>query len=483
MNNEEFYSKYKEYLSNDIDEFKKMIKGLFNNSSDIVVRSFETKKGNVCIVGVDGMVEKALLDRDVIKPLTRITKKDDIPNVIHISQLEVIDIRLNFTTKVLDGNEAIMCQDEEQIYIVDLKSWAQRAIQQPDTEVTVRGPQESFTETLRVNTSMLRRKIKNPNLVIESLRMGKQSKTLLALCYIEGIVNKDVLEELKHRLNKIDTDAILETGYIEQYVEDSPSIPLPTVGSTQKPDVTAAKILEGRIAIICDGTPFVATVPHLFVENLQSAEDYYHRPYLATFLRIIRVIALLIGIFLPGVYVAIATYHPEMIPTSLLESIAAATANIPFPKAFECFMLLIIFEILKESGTRLPRSIGSAVSIVGATVIGQIAVEAGIVGAPMVIVVALTALSSFIIPNLTEFMTIYRFLILFAASMFGLVGVCPVIMIIMTQLCSIESFGIPYLTVMNANRKIKDFIIRYPLKSIKYRPNKLVGMNVKREGN
>ncbi len=482
MTDEEFRIKYKKYLHKDIAEFEKMIKNIFKNSFDIVVRTIKTKKGNICFVGIDGLVEKSLLDRDVIKPLINITKKDDISNIIHISQLEVIDISLNFINSVLDGNQVIMCENDEKIYVVDLKNWAQRAIERPDAEATIRGPKESFVETLKVNTSMLRRKIKNSNFVIENLRMGKQSKTLIAICYIDGIVNKKVLEELKIRLNKIDTDAILETGSIEQYIEDRPLLPIPTVGSTQKPDVAAAKILEGRIAIICDGTPFVATVPHLFVENLQTAEDYYHKPFIATFFRIIRILALLIGLLLPGFYIAVTTFHQEMIPTVFLQSIANATANVPFNKAFEALLLLIIFEILKESGTRLPKNIGSAVSIFGAIVIGQVAVYAGIAGAPMVIVIALTALSSFIVPSLTEFVSIYRLIFLFAGSFLGLVGVCPVVMIVLAQLCSIESFGVPYLTIMDSNKKIKDFIIRYPLKSMKNRPNKIAEENVKRQG-
>lgn len=482
MTDEEFRIKYKKYLHKDIAEFEKMIKNIFKNSFDIVVRTIKTKKGNICFVGIDGLVEKSLLDRDVIKPLINITKKDDISNIIHISQLEVIDISLNFINSVLDGNEVIMCENDEKIYVVDLKSWVQRAIERPDAEATIRGPKESFVETLKVNTSMLRRKIKNSNFVIENLRMGKQSKTLIAICYIDGIVNKKVLEELKIRLNKIDTDAILETGSIEQYIEDRPLLPIPTVGSTQKPDVAAAKILEGRIAIICDGTPFVATVPHLFVENLQTAEDYYHKPFISTFFRIIRILALLIGLLLPGFYIAVTTFHQEMIPTVFLQSIANATANVPFNKAFEALLLLIIFEILKESGTRLPKNIGSAVSIFGAIVIGQVAVYAGIAGAPMVIVIALTALSSFIVPSLTEFVSIYRLIFLFAGSFLGLVGICPVVMIVLAQLCSIESFGVPYLTIMDSNKKIKDFIIRYPLKSMKNRPNKIAEENVKRQG-
>lgn len=481
FDNEKFYSDYKKNICN-VEKFKKFIMNFFKNSSDVVIRSVKSKKGNVFFVCIDGLVDKNLLDRDLIRPIIEISYRDAIDNIIQVTQIEIIEINFDFITSVLDGNVVIMCENENNIFVADLKHWSERAIEPPDTESTIRGPKESFVETIRINTSLIRRKIKNPNLVIENLRIGKQTNTMIALCYIDGIVNRNVLEELKVKLNKINTDAILETGYIEQYIEERSLLLFPTIGSTQKPDVAAAKILEGRIAIICDGTPFVATVPFLFVENLQTAEDYYHRPYLTTFLRIIRLIALITGIILPAGYVAIATFHQEMIPTVLLESIASATANVPFPKPFECLIMLVLFEILRESGTRLPRNIGSAVSIMGAIVIGEVAVNAGIVGAPMVIVIAVTALSSFILPNLTEFMSIYRFIFLFFGSILGLVGVCSILMILLAQLCSTESFGVPYLTVMDSDMKVKDFIARYPLKSMKYRPYKIAEGNVKRQG-
>jgi spore germination protein KA len=337
INNEQFVQEYQKYISSNVLKFEHLIKSIFNNSSDLAIRTISNNKNNYFVVYIDGLVNKDLLDRDVIRVLNYIDKKDNVEDVIQVAQINTINISIDFINDVLDGNIAILNSKEDNIIICDLKGWNQRAIETPDSEVVVRGPKEAFTETLRVNTSLIRRKIKNPNLVFENLTLGKQTNTQMAICYIEGIVNKEVLEELKLRLSTINVDSILETGYIEQYIEENTFLPMPTVGATQKPDVVAAKILEGRIAIICDGTPHVATVPHLFIENMQTSEDYYHRPYLATFFRLLRFFALLIiSILLARLLCSnVTTYHQEMIPSVLLRTIAA------------CYCLL--FHFLKES--------------------------------------------------------------------------------------------------------------------------------------
>lgn len=247
---------------------------------------------------------------------------------------------------------------------------------------------------------------------LESVKIGKRTQTNIEITYTEDIVNKDVLKEVKRWLSLIDTDAILESGYIEQFIEDNPYSIVSTVGNTQKPDVVAAKILEGRVAIFCDGTPHVLTVPHLFIENMQTGEDYYIRPYLATFLRLIRFLVLFISIMLPALYVDFQTYDQEMIPTTLLITMASSREGVPFPALAEALIMVILFELLKESGLRLPKADGSAVSMVGALIVGEAAVSAGLVSAPMVIVVAATAVASFILPSLNETIVFYRFFFL-----------------------------------------------------------------------
>jgi spore germination protein KA len=363
------------------------------------------------VVYIDGLVNIDLIDRDILKPLKSDEFNGDIAFSINASLKEVDNIA-TFIGEVLDGNVAVFYDNMGKILSVDFKAWNKRSIETPDTEAVLRGPKEGFNENFRTNTSLIRRKIKTPKLIFETIVLGRQTNTKIALVYIDGIVNNDILKDLKYQLSKIDTDAILESGYIEQYIEVNYLSPVRTVGNTQKPDVLAGRILEGRIGIICDGTPHVLTVPHLFIENLQTAEDYYNRTLLSSLLRAIRIFSLFMGIVVPGLYVAITNYHHEMIPVTFMTTLITATLKTPLPAGAEVLFLIIMFELLKESGTRLPRTVGSAISIVGALIIGDAAVNAGIVGAPVVIVVALTAVSSFILPTLTEFQSIYRLLFL-----------------------------------------------------------------------
>lgn len=332
---------------------------------------------------------------------------------------------------------------------------------------------------------MLRKKIKSNNLVFEDYTVGKQTNTTISIAYINGIVNEDVLNEVRKRINSIDTDAILESGYIEQYIEDNKASMLPTIGNTQKPDVAAGKILEGRVAIFCDGSPHVLTVPKLFLENIQTSEDYYIRPHFASFLRTIRMFSLFLAIVLPGFYVALQTFHQEMIPTVLLVSMAEAREGVPFPAAIEAFLMIIMLELIKESGVRLPRAVGSAVSIVGALVLGQAAVQAGIVSAPMVIVIAVTAIAEFTVPPLTELLILYRLIILFLGAFAGLYGVTCGLVALIVQGLSLNSFGVSYGYPISPIDKtgLKDFVIRFPLWSFIFRPKAIEKTNMVRHRN
>jgi len=260
-------------------------------------------------------------------------------------------------------------------------------VEEPDTEAVVRGPREGFTENLKTNTALLRRKIKNPNLRFELIKLGNQTNTNVCITYIKGICNEKFVTEARKRLKHIKTDSILESGYIEAFIEDAPYSPFATVANSEKPDVTAAKILEGRLAVLVDGTPIALTVPYLFMEGFQSSEDYYSRPYYVTLVRWIRFLAFFITVYLPSLYVAATTFHQELIPTPLLVTMIAAKEGTPFPAFVEALLMGLIFEILREAGVRMPRPIGQAVSIVGALVIGEASVSAGLIGAPMVIIV------------------------------------------------------------------------------------------------
>lgn len=456
-----------------------LLKTIFDISADVIIKRFQTVQGEALILCIDGLADRDLQDRDMIAPLKSPTFNGDVRLALHTPFQEIDNIP-EVVGRVLDGASALFFEGLSVAFVSELKHWDMRGVETPDAEAVIRGPKEGFNENLRTNTSLLRRKIKTPKLTIENLTLGRQTNTIIALVYIKGIVNERVLGEVRRRLARIDTDAILESGYIEQYIDRHVFSVIPRVGMTQKPDILAARILEGRVGILCDGTPHAITVPHLFIENLQTAEDYYSRTVLGNFMRLIRLTALFFSLFLPGLFLAIATFHHEMIPTVFLSKLISSVEKTPFPLGAELFLLILMFELLRESGTRLPRAIGSAISIVGALIIGDAAVSAGIVSAPVVIIVALTAVCGFVNTSLNEFITIYRILFLLLGGVMGLIGIASGFLFLLVQAASAESFGVSILDSFSQEGR-RDSAVRFPLWKMIYRPPALVGENKRRQ--
>lgn len=470
------------------------IKEIFKDCSDIIIREFKagTKQElDVFVVMIDGLVETRLVNENLIKALLlsrlSIHKSNALP-VIETSILPVTSIKkTNYLNEAVDailsGDTMLFIDGSEVAIIASIRGWESRNVEEPDTEAVVRGPRQGFIETLRNNTALLRRYIKTPNLKTESIEIGTQTKTEICVMYIKGIANEKVVQEVKRRLSRIEIDSILESGYIEAFIEDAPYSPFPTVGNSEKPDVVSGKLLEGRIAILVDGTPFVLTVPYLFVEAFQSSEDYYLRPYYTNFIRPMRWLAFYISTFLPALYVAITTFHQEILPPPLLLSIASAQEGTPFPSVIEAILMQIIYEILKEAGVRLPRPIGQAISIVGALVIGEAAVSAGLIGAPMVVIVALTAIASFVVPSLGDVNVLARLGLLFLSGFAGLYGVIMGFVFALIHQCSLRSFGVPYMSpIAPFNLSgMKDVFIRAPWWSMLSRPNSLDAENLQRQ--
>lgn len=462
-----------------ISKCEATIKEIFGKSSDVVIQTFETRRGEALIAYIDGLTNKDLIDRDIITPLKAYDFNGDVSLSVKAS-FSTSDSIPSVVGEMLNGNTALFFRDSTKVYVFDFKQWDKRTVDSPDSEAVVRGPKEGFTENIRTTTALLRRKIKTPKLIIENFIIGRQTNTIVSLAYIEGIVKEETLSQVRSRLSEIDTDAILESGYIEQHIERNFLSLIPSMGMTQKPDILAAKLLEGRVGILCDGTPHVLTIPHLFIENLQTGEDYYSRTLIGSFMRVIRLVALFISVLLPGLFLSVITYHHEMIPTAFLVTIVASTEKTPLPLGAELFFLMLMFELLRESGTRLPKAIGSAVSIVGALIIGDAAVTAGIVSAPVVIIIALTAVCSFTISSLNEFVTINRLIFLVLGGTMGLIGIAAGIMLVLTEAVSTDSFGVPIFSSMTESG-MKDTALRFPLWSMKFRPKSLVGDNKRRQ--
>ncbi len=480
-------------VSKDLQENLKTITSVFKNTNDLIIREFKVGielQISAFAVMIVGLINEESVNENLIKPLMSLQRdisRESILSVIKDSALFVACIKetqtLNDTvTGILSGDTALFIDGADSALLASIRGWEARGVDEPKTESVVRGPREGFVESLSTNIALLRRKIKNTNLKSEIIIIGRQTKTDICIVYIEGIANAKTVQEVKDRLSRIETDSILESGYIEAFIEDAPYSLFPTVGNSEKPDIVSAKLLEGRIAVLTDGTPFVLTVPYLFVEAFQNSEDYYSRPYLATFIRWLRLLAFFISTFVPALYVAITTFHQELLPTSLLISIASANEGSPFPTIVEAILMQVAYEILREAGLRLPKAVGQAVSIVGALVIGEAAVSAGLVGAPMVVVVALTGISSFVVPALTDVTTVTRFVLLILAGFAGFYGVMLGFVGFITHQLALRSFGVPYMSpIVPLNiDDLKDVLFRAPWWAMTTRPS-LIGKNSTRQ--
>lgn len=470
-----------------------LIKARLGESSDIIIREICSSQDKVklAVLFIDGLVDKKAVSDNIIQPLLSSTIVNDYAEKLnqenafaliqkHIVSFAEVSTAPNLTQAikmVLAGDTALFIDGYERVLIFGTRSWEKRAVGEPETEAAVRGPREGFTETLRINTSLLRRRIQHENLRFETMKAGRRTGTSINLAYIKDIVNPHTLEEVRRRIAAIDIDGILESGYIEELIEDAPLSIFPQIEHTERVDKAAAAVLEGRILIMTDNTPFALIVPTTFFQFLAASEDYYERPYIAFALRILRLFVLNIALFLPATYVAVVTFHQEMLPTQLLLSIAAAREGIPFPAVLEALLMETTFEVLREAGVRLPKTVGQAVSIVGGLVIGDAAIRAGLVSPAMVIIVAATAISNFAIPafNATIALRLLRFPLIILGAVMGLYGVIFGLILILIHLAGLQSFGVPYLTplVHGSVSDLAKILIRPPWWAQIYRPKML----------
>lgn len=440
-------------VSSVLDENESYLKELFADCSDVVMRPFEADPGiRSLAVMVDGLVNSTLVQRSLEMLMTYWQEEPNdveelVERVIPASQIKLVDNYEDMLDGVLSGDTALLIEGNAQAILIELRGPNLRSISKPSTEEIVRGPQEGFIESIRTNTSLIRRRIKTPNLKMKPLKLGRQSRTNVAVAYVEGIVDPKLVPEVMARLSRIDVDAIFETGQLEEYIQDSAFSPFPQVQISERPDAVCAALMNGRIAILVDGTPMVMIVPTVFINFLLTVEDHYERFQFSTFLRWLRYTFLVLSLFVPSLFVAATTFHPEMIPTSILLSIAADREQIPFPAVIEVLIMEVIFEALREAGIRLPKQIGSALSILGALIIGQAAVEAGIVSAPVVIVVSITGIASFTIPqyNGAVALRLLRFPLVIISSIFGIYGILLGAVLLIGHMANLRSFGIPYL--------------------------------------
>lgn len=432
----------------------KTLRTLAGDSEDLNIRSFTLNGVAMSSVVYDGMVSKELMAQMIMKPLlcepfAPTDGAHEIHAFIHSGTVMATDLYDATTFDQLfrfmsSGFLAIMIDGLSAVVVIGAQGFFFRSVSEPTNETNEKASKEGFVEPVRVNMSLLRRRIKTPKLKFEIITAGTVSQTDICLCYLHDRVSKSLLKQVKRQINKLDIDMVLTSGYVAPFLESERVSLFSDVGTTERPDTLCAKIKEGRIGILIDGTPFALIVPYLFSENFQTMDDYVNRPYYATLMRLLKYACLMLSIALPGVYVALGTFHPELFPQALLFNIVAAQEVTPFSLMVEALIIHFIYEVMREAGLRLPKSVGHAVSIVGSLVIGDAAVTAGLIGAPMVLVLTMTAISSFVIPSLHEPVSLLRFVYILIGGSMGLFGLSLVSAMVLTNLCALSAFGVPY---------------------------------------
>lgn len=488
---EQLYNSHNEIqavLSRKLTENIDVIEALFQNCDDIVKKQFLLQRSDrsisVYMVYVDGLTDSDMVQEYVIRPLLwrEQDTSSDIFQEFFQSKIDMADIveETSFdkaVNRIMMGDTVLFVDGYARVIIISSKKLPIRSIQESETEAVMRGPRDSFNESLRTGTALIRRRIKDPKCKMEQHKFGQRSRTDYALVYMEDLVEKEVLDEVRDQLEAYETDAIYDSGMLEHFMNQKWYSPFPVIQSTERPDKVAASLLEGRVAIIVDNSPEVLLLPATFNTFFQASDDYYNQWSVATFARILRYMASILAIGLPGFYVAITSFHLEMLPTELLLAIAQARSAITFPVVLEVLLMELEFELLREAGIRLPGPMGNTIGIVGGLIVGQAAVEAGLVSTIVVIVVALTALASFTIPN-ESFASAYRllkFFLILVSAVWGLYGFILGMLLIAIHLSGMTSYGIPYMTPAVSTgtgeyESKKDFILRLPVYLMRKRP-------------
>ena len=473
-------------VSKNLEENLKYVNQSFDKCNDLIIRRINIGGNPVygaAIIYINGMPEEEYIEQSVIQRLINAFIDNDEENNINITPQRLLGLNegniiknlTNVFDAIVSGNTVLIINGVDHVLDIFMQDPPTRAIEEPQTETVIRGPREGFTESIDINTTLVRKKIMNPNLKVEKMRIGTQTRSKVSIMYLSKIADPKIVEEVKRRLSRIELDSGLDSTYISEYIQDqSPYSIAPTVYKTEKPDKAASKILEGRVLIFVDGSPIALVVPCVFIEFLHSSEDYYSNAVFATVSRFLRAGAFAVALLFPAFWVSIVMYHIELVPTSLVVSIVKARAGVPFSSLWETFFMMLIFEVLREAGIRMPRTVGQTISVVGAVIIGQAAVQAGLVSVPVIIIVSVTTLSSYTIPSpeMIDMTLVPRFLLLFIGGYFGLVGVLTLLIIFLTYMVSLRSFGVPYMGgyAPIAGDTLPDSLVRMPLDSMKKRP-------------
>ena len=454
----------------------------------IVKRQITIRKEKVEIAYHPDLTDSALLT-ELIKSFekcnaSKITAYSLFSKCVCIAESELIGDEERAKEGILTGDGVIEIEGDNQMILVNLRKWDKRAVAEPPTSTVMRGPREGFIEDVKTNLSLIERKLKTPNLAIRRLTLGRQSKTTVAVVYLRGIADEKTVEKVISRLQSVQQDAMLDSHYVQPLLEERPLSIFHQTGVTEKPDIAVAKLLEGRVAVVVDGSPMVITVPFMFIEDYQSSEDYYERASLATFLRIIRLISVFFSVLLPGLYVALQEFHYSMIPLRFLITVMTAVNGIPLSPLTEILFVILLFEIIREASVRMPRAVGMAMSIVGALVLGDTAVKAGIISSPAVMITALSSIALYTAPNQEGTLTLLRVAFTLLGGAGGMYFLICGTLYLTLYMCSLNGYGVPYTAPLAPliGQDLKDAVYRSSLLRMKKRPLSISPTNATRQG-
>ncbi|PRX69674.1 spore germination protein KA/spore germination protein [Cohnella sp. SGD-V74] len=476
-------------VDGDLERVVRQIRGVLGENDDFTIRRFLVfGRYPAAMFFYPNMIDMTTLNSEILKPLMygpphaeRLPENGEelwdflLESTLYHSDVRSETLVAKVVSDLLRGQTAVIIEGVAQALLLGTRAIEKRSIDQPATEQVIRGPREGFIELLSTNISLIRYRLQTPDLRVKTMEVGRRSQSKVAICYMHGITNPELVKEITRRLDLIDVDAILDSGYLEQFIEDNQMSPFPQVQYTERPDKVVANLLEGRVALIVDGSPLALVVPTVFSQFYQTVEDYTERFLMMSAIRWARLIALVFSLVFPSLYVAIISFNPELIPTEFAVAVAGGRAGVPFPAIVEVLVIEISMEVLREATIRLPQQVGGALSIVGVLVVGQAAVAAGFASPITVVIIALTTIGSFATPayNAALALRLLRFPLIVLAGIFGLYGVMIGLILIANHLLSLKSFGVPYLSplVPGSPQGMKDLFLRGPFWWMSTRPD------------
>lgn len=446
------------------------IKDISGGSSDVLVNEFVTGGIKCALLCCEGMLATSIITQLILLPITKIEPKKDSHELFsHIQEHMLLSVDRNEVSEygmlfrfLNSGFAVLIAEGINKALAFGVQGFVMRGVQEPSGEANVMGAHEGFVEVIRMNMSLIRRRLKSPSLVLELFVKGQKTQTDMCLCYMQDRVPKKLLRQIKASLDKIELESVLSTGYVRPFLESRRPELFSSTGTTERPDVLCSKLIEGRVALLIDGVPFAIVIPRLFCESFQTLDDYSFKPYYAVLIRWVKYAAFLIAVLLPAVYTAVAMYHPELLNSTLLMLLVESEKKAPMSIVTETAGVLLMYEIIREAGIRLPKPVGGAVSIVAGLIIGDSAVQSGLISTPLLTMAAISIISGFVVPELNPPVTILRFSFVIAGGLLGLFGISLLACAVLVNICSTEDYGFPFTAPVSPFKKsgMRDTAIR-----------------------